>query len=247
MKKWLTVMGCVGFVVGAQAADISAKLQRAMQSDIRDESEIKRDANRKPMETLAFFGLQDDMKVVELIPGGGWYTKLLAPILRDNGDFSIAYGTERAEKAIKGQEGFDKVNILAPTSKVYRPENAAFYALDNPDLATSDVDMVFTFRNYHNFGPEGRAAMNEAVYKALKPGGIYAVVDHTRRHMQPNNDFNGRRVDPVLAIKEIQDAGFELVDYSDLHYRPVDELIYEVGHKDVTGHTDRWTLKFRKK
>jgi len=90
-------------------------------------------------------------------------------------------------------------------------------------------------------------AMNEAAHKALKKGGVYAVVDHTRRHMQADNSENGRRLDPVVAIKEIQAAGFEFVDFSDLHYRPDDELRYEVGRKTVTGNTDRWTLKFKKR
>jgi len=93
----------------------------------------------------------------------------------------------------------------------------------------------------------GRAAMNKAAYDALKTGGIYAVVDHTRRHMEADSPENRRRLDPVLAIKEIQQAGFELVDFSDLHFRPDDELRYEVGRKTVTGNTDRWTLKFVKK
>ena len=106
--------------------------------------------------------------------------------------------------------------------------------------------MVLTFRNYHNFGPEGRAAMNKAVFEALKPGGIYAVVDHTRRHMEVDNNENRRRVDPVLAIKEIQAAGFELVDFATLHFRLDDELRFEVGRSTVTGNTDRFTLKFRK-
>jgi predicted methyltransferase len=113
-------------------------------------------------------------------------------------------------------------------------------------LGVQDADMVLTFRNYHNFGAEGRAAMNMAAFKALKPGGIYAVVDHTRRHMEGDNDENRRRIDPVLAIKEIQATGFELVDYSTQHFRPDDELRYEVGRKTVTGNTDRFTLKFRK-
>jgi predicted methyltransferase len=64
--------------------------------------------------------------------------------------------------------------------------------------------------------------------------------------MQADDNENGRRVDPVLAIKEIQASGFELVDYSDLHYRADDELLYEVGRRSVTGNTDRWTLKFKK-
>jgi predicted methyltransferase len=88
--------------------------------------------------------------------------------------------------------------------------------------------------------------MNRAAYDALKPGGIYAVVDHTRRHMQADDPENRRRIDPVLAIKEIQAAGFKLVDFSTLHYKPDDELRYEVGRASVTGNTDRWTLKFVK-
>ena len=84
------------------------------------------------------------------------------------------------------------------------------------------------------------------MYDALKPGGIYAAVDHNRRHMEPDNPENRRRIDPVLVIKEIQSAGFELVDFSELHYRPDDELRFEVGRRSVTGNTDRWTLKFRK-
>ena len=72
------------------------------------------------------------------------------------------------------------------------------------------------------------------------------MVDHTRRHMQADNYENWRRMDPVLAIKEIEAAGFEFVDYSDLHYRADDELVYEVGRKTVTGNTDRFTLLFRK-
>jgi len=88
--------------------------------------------------------------------------------------------------------------------------------------------------------------MNEAVFTALKRGGMYGVIDHTRRHMQKGDSENRRRMDPVLAIKEIQDAGFELVDYSDLHYRLDDELRYEVGRRSVSGNSDRFTLLFKK-
>jgi predicted methyltransferase len=88
--------------------------------------------------------------------------------------------------------------------------------------------------------------MNKAAFEALKPGGIYAVVDHTARHMEPMNNSNRRRMDPVKAIHEIQEAGFVFVDYSDLHYKEDDELEYEVGARSVSGNTDRWTLKFMK-
>ncbi len=222
------------------------KLISAMESSIRTDKEKQRDGNRRPISTLKFFGLRDDMKVVELIPGGGWYTKLLAPTLKEKGDFAVAYGTSRIEKSLLNTDDFKKVKVLAKNNKMFRKDGARFYSIENTDLDTKKADMVLTFRNYHNFDFEGRKAMNDAAFKALKKGGIYGVVDHTRRHMQGDNDENRRRFDPVLAIKEIQDAGFKLVDYSTLHYRLDDELRYEVGRKTVTGNTDRFTLKFVK-
>ena len=88
--------------------------------------------------------------------------------------------------------------------------------------------------------------MHQQSFEALKSGGIYGIVDHTRRHMEPDSNENRRRIDPVLVIKEVQAAGFELVDYSTLHYRADDELEYEVGRRSVSGNTDRFTFKFRK-
>jgi predicted methyltransferase len=237
------------FAGSTQAADFAATealLKDAMASDIRSEAEVDRDRNRKPVETLEFFGLREDMKVVELLPGGGWYTKLLAPVLREKGALYIALGTSRAKESVLVLDGFDRVKVVAEDARIYRPEGSRSYVLELNGLGVEGADIVFTFRNYHNFGPEGRAAMNRAVFDALKPGGIYAVVDHTRRHMEADNPENRRRIDPVLAIHEIESAGFEFVDFSDLHFRPDDELRFEVGRKTVTGNTDRWTLKFRK-
>ena len=249
MTKFATLLLLGLLATPLFAADddaVETKLKAAMAADIREPAEVDRDRNRMPVETLEFFGLQDDMKVVELLPGGGWYTKLLAPVLAENGEFYVAIGTSRVKSSLLNQPGFENVQVVAEDANVFRPEGSPSYALEMSDLGVEDADIVFTFRNYHNFGAEGRAAMNQAVFNALKPGGIYAVVDHTRRHMEPDNNENRRRMDPVLAILEIQAAGFELVDFADLHYRADDELRYEVGRKTVTGNTDRWTLKFQK-
>ena len=249
MKKVNFLIGLLLVSSVAVADDFSVvaeKLDSAKAADIRGEADTERDRNRQPNRTLEFFGLRDNMKVVELLPGGGWYTKLLAPVLAENGEYYAAYGTSRVAENIMGKPGFEKIQLTADDANLYRPEGSRFYVLENAELDVSDVDIVFTFRNYHNFSAEGRAAMNDAVFVALKPGGIYAVVDHTRRHMEGENNENRRRVDPVMAIAEIQAAGFELVDYSDMHYKPDDELRYEVGRASVTGNTDRFTLKFRK-
>jgi predicted methyltransferase len=233
----------------AAAADFSAveeKLQAAMQAEGRPEADVARDRNRMPVQTLKFFGLRDDMRIVELMPGGGWYTRILAPVMQENGEFYAALGTGRIKDSLGGAPGFEDMQIVAEDSRLYRPEGSRHYVLETNGLGVTDADMVLTFRNYHNFGAEGRAALNHAVFDALKPGGVYAVVDHGRRHMEPDNEENRRRMDPVLVIREVQAAGFVFEDYAVLHYRPDDELRYEVGRKTVTGNTDRFTFRFRK-
>ena len=223
-----------------------AKLKAAMAGEHRTDAEKERDRNRRPIQTLKFFGLRDDMKIVELLPGGGWYTKLLVPVLQDNGEYYAALGTGNISKNLIAEPGFEDAQVIATDAKVYRKDGARSYTLETDGLGVTDVDMVLTCRNYHNFGAEGRAAMNKAAFDALKSGGVYAVVDHTRRHMEEDNSENRRRIDPVLAIHEIEAAGFKFEAFSDLHYRADDELRYEVGRKTVTGNTDRWTLKFVK-
>ena len=248
MKFFLSalLMVSAGMAFADDFDAVEAKLKTAMSAEIRTDAEKERDRNRRPVQTLKFFGLRDNMKIVELIPGGGWYTKLLAPVVKDNGEYYAALGTGRVSESIVGKPGFEDVQVVAEDAKMYRKEGARTYSLEATGLGVTDADMVLTFRNYHNFDAEGRAAMNKASFDALKSGGIYAVVDHTRRHMEGDTPENRRRIDPVLAIHEIEAAGFEFVDYSDLHYRADDELRFEVGRKTVTGNTDRWTLKFVK-
>lgn len=246
MKRLIALTVACCFVFSPAHADIDEKLKAAMASDIRTEAEIERDRNRKPIETLNFFGLKDDMTVIELVPGGGWYTKLLVPLLAENGKYYGALGTNRIETQLADLPGFEALNITAKDARLFREDGERFFSIEIDSLGVSDADMVVTFRNYHNFGDQGRSEMNRVAFEALKPGGIYAVVDHTARHMEPMNSSNRRRFDPVKAIKEIQAAGFEFVDYADMHYREDDELEYEVGARSVSGNTDRWTLKFIK-
>lgn len=228
-----------------QADVLEDKVNAALASDARSEAEKARDANRKPLDTLKFFGLRDDMRVVELVPGGGWYTKVLGPVLRENGQLYVALGAGRVSQMLD-QAVFEGVEHLDTGTNFERTEPYGLNDIDKVDLDVRGVDMVLTFRNLHNFTPEARRTINDAAFKSLKSGGLYGVVDHTARHMEPLTRENRRRMDPVIAIKEALDAGFELVDYSNLHYRPDDELRYEVGRKSVTGNTDRFTLLFRK-
>ena len=225
---------------------VSAKIEAAMKGDVRTEADTDRDRNRKPVDTLHFFGLEDDMRVLELLPGGGWYTKLLAPALRENGALYVAIGTNNVSTNLLTRDGFDHVNVIDIGVPLERTGPFRTVNVGEFEFGVDDLDMALTFRNMHNFTPEGRNNINIAVYRALRSGGLYGVVDHSRRHMEPMTAENRRRADVVEIIKEVTQAGFEFVDYSDLHYKPDDELRYEVGRKSVTGNTDRFTLLFRK-
>lgn len=245
--KYLTLLLAATLSTAALADNsIDAKVEAAMAAESRPQGDVDRDRNRRPLETLNFFGLKDDMTVIELMPGGGWYTRILAPVLAENGKLYVAIGAGRAERTVLTEPGFEKVEVLETSDNIRRPEGARLYVLDEFDFGVDDVDMVLTFRNVHNFAAEGRDVMNREVFDVLKSGGLYGVVDHTQRHMEPDNAENRRRIDPVLVIKEMLDIGFEFVGYTDLHYRADDELEYEVGRRSVSGNTDRFTFLFRK-
>jgi predicted methyltransferase len=232
--------------VWAEEASFSDRIKTAMQAEIRGESDTDRDRNRKPVDTLQFMGIENGMRVLELFPGGGWYTKLLAPALQDNGEYMAALGTSRIKERLTGKPGFEQMNVLEVDAKTERTEMRGVNSISEFSFGVDGVDAVLTFRNMHNFSSEARGNINRAVFQALKPGGVYGVVDHTRRHNAPLTLESRRRADPVAIIKELLDAGFEFAGHSDLHYRPDDELRYEVGRKTVTGNTDRFTFLFRK-
>jgi predicted methyltransferase len=239
----------VGPALHAQPANPTPYQQRvleAMQGEIRTPEERARDVNRLPAEILAFFRMRDDMRVIEILPAGGWFTKILAPVLKEKGKLYVTHpegfyadafrpvadlpGLEEVEQIGWGASGGGGGGPFGPSGR----------------WDVEPLDIALTFRNYHNFSPGDRAAVNRSVFDALKPGGLYGIVDHTRRHNEPDSRENGRRVDPVLVIKEVQDAGFELVDFSNLYYRPNDALALEVANPAVNDRTDRVALLFRR-
>ena len=234
-------------VAFAQAAnEIDMKVEAALAAESRPDRDRVRDKNRMPTETLNFLGMKDNMRVLELLPGRGWYTRVLAPVLAENGKLYVAIGTSRVEEGVLTEPGFENVELLKTTANQRRSEQRSMYIVDDFEFGVDSIDMVLTFRNLHNFSREHRDIINGNVFKSMKHGGLYGVVDHTRRHMEADNGENRRRIDPVLVIKELLDLGFEFVAYSDLHYRADDELEYEVGRRSVSGNTDRFTLLFRK-
>ena len=244
MKTLLALLS--GLIACSQslAADVASTriiIEQNLQGRIRDAAEVARDANRKPGEVLAFFGLESDMKVLEISPAAGYWTKFLGPSLCSNGgELVVSVGVNYAFRdAVITMDGLDCVSAINDDISL---GNIPEFSFD-----TGDFDMVLTFWNLHNPSAKDRENLNVAVFNSLKSGGIYGVVDHTRRHGQPTSRAVGRRLDPVLIIKEMLDVGFEFIDFSDMHYHPdEDDLTQEVGTSGVRGSTDRFTLKFQK-
>lgn len=243
----LTALGPVLHAQQANPTPFQQGIQKAMQSEIRTPEERARDVNRLPVEILTFFRMREDMRVIEILPSGGWFTKLLAPALKDKGKLYVVHPEGRYAdqyRAIAKLPGLEKVEEIAWNGPTGTASTGPFGPSGKWNV--QPVDIAVTFRNYHNFSVADRAAVNKSVFDALKPGGYYGIVDHTRRHNEPTTRENGRRVDPVQVIKEVQDAGFVLADYSNLYYRPNDELKLEVGNQAVNDRTDRVALLFRK-
>jgi len=222
------------------------KIQAALALDYRTEADTSRDANRAPLQALQFMGLRDDMKVFEFGPGAGWYTKILAPVLKDEGELIIGYKKEWIDElaallAEPELSAVRRVNLdMDWDSELYA------FTFNGMDFDAEDLDMFLNIREYHNLNGDDRTAFNRAVFEALKPGGRYVVIDHSRRHMQPDGPENVRREDPVKVLVEVQSAGFDLLDYSDMFYRLDDSLEYEVGRRTVAGNTDRFFFVFVK-
>lgn len=244
----LSGMSVVEAQMGAPAtkSETTLLIEKALASEIRTPEERARDAReRKPAQTLEFFGLKPDMHVVELLPGAGWYTKILGQVLAEKGKLTITFGAGRLAPRLKEWK-LEKVEYLDDKTVLKPSGQTGTFMADAVTLPLRDVDMVLTFRNAHNMTPDTRAKLNKAVFDTLKPGGIYGIVDHTRRHNEPTSPENWRRADPVQIIKEALDAGFVFEAYSNLHYRPDDPLLYDTQRESVAGYSDRFTLKFRK-
>lgn len=222
------------------------KVAAVMEMDHRSAKNRTRDRNRDPVKALHFCRMRDDMIVLDWAPGRGWYTEILGPLLRDAGRLYVStLGSQlnRLDPLLK-KEPFSKVRKL-PVDVVRHPVSHDI-AAKNLDFGLTGVDLVLNFREYHNLEQSTVLDFNRAVFKSLKPGGYYCVIDHTRRHMEPDTHENRRRFDPVKLIKQVQAAGLRFVDYTDLFLRPDDELRFEVGRRTVRGNTDRFTILFQK-
>ncbi len=247
-------------------AATDARIKSALAGAHRTEKERARDAYRHPAQTLAFFGLRDTMNVVEIWPGGGWYTAVLAPVLAERGKLTVTHfdpnGPPKSYDTIESKELLARLDGTPDVfSKVGRqllpPQTFDF----GPDAS---ADMVVTFRSVHNWIDDGYAdKVFAAAFKVLKPGGALGVVEHRGKPGMTTQQIKDNGYVPEdFVIKMGERAGFVLGARSEVNANPRDTKDYAKGvwalppslaNKDVDrekflaiGESDRMTLRFVK-
>ncbi len=249
MARNLTVSIIAALAVSVAGAAISASMPAnitaALADKARPEADVKRDAARRPGEMLAYAGVKPGDKVVDFMMGGGYFTDILAPAVGPKGrvyayqsaefiTFRAAYADEQA-KAVAGRANV--VALAAPLSAVGLPDG---------------LDLVLTVQNYHDlhlkpFPVTTAASVNAQVFKALKPGGVYLVVDHAAATGAPITVADTlHRIDPAIVKTEVEAAGFKFEGESPILKDPADDHTVNVFAPAIRGKTDQFIYKFRK-
>ncbi|MDO7086644.1 methyltransferase [Pseudocolwellia sp. AS88] len=264
--KLLTASIVSASLLTACAAPIQepSQLDQAIASDQRSDKNKARDVYRHPKETLEFFGFDSSMTVVEITPGGGWYTEILAPAVKGKGKLYGAHYPDTGEDNYFSNSRKKLVKMLASNEMYSEVELTDFVPRQESALAPKGTaDLVLTFRNLHNWKEDGTLQVFKDAYTALKKGGVLGVVEHRMPESQNfEENINSGYFPEALAVKLALEAGFTLVETSDINANPNDTAdhprgvwtlppVLRLGDEDkakylAIGESDRMTLKFIK-
>ena len=258
--------GCAADTSQNESAINADKLATVLAGEHRSDANKARDQWRNPAETLEFFGVSDDKVVMEIWPGGGWYTEVLAPYLRDSGTYIAAGWDPESEMPFIRNAMAAYVERLEGRPDVY--DQVQMGVLMPPAMMApaepGSVDVIMTMRNVHNWIPRNsQGLILQAMYDALKPGGVLGVVEHRGiAGSEQDPKAASGYVNEDYAIAMIEEAGFVLEAKSEINANPADTKDHPEGVwtlpptlrlKDVDrdkylaiGESDRFTLKFRK-
>jgi len=230
---------------GAKAADAIAV---AVADASRPAADREHDANRKPRETLEFGGVKPGDKIAELLPGGGYYTRLLSAVVGPTGHVYALVPAPAANAPADTPDFASRVKAIAAEPKY---SNVSVVVEPFSELkAPVPVDLVWTSQNYHdlhNFPGLDVGVFNQMVFDALKPGGTYLILDHEAEPGSGTRDTATlHRIDVETVKKEVLAAGFVLVASSELLHQAGDSHTVKVFDPSVRGRTDQFLLKFRK-
>ena len=273
MKKFtLLILSAVSILspqfVSAMDAELISRIETAMNGDHRSDKNIARNKFRNPIGTLAFFGLKADMTVLEIAPGGGWYTEVIAPAMRDTG----VYVAGSYDIKVEGQPDYryrqhqSLLSQITDKPELYGQIKVANYSPpESRNLwQENSVDMVLTFRSSHGWVSDGLIDdVYSDFFKVVKPGGILGVVQHRAPADGDVLEWADKGYVPESrVIQAAQKAGFVLDGKSEINANPKDLKDHDegvwrlpptfgLGEKDrekymAVGESDRMTLRFKK-
>ncbi|HEX7812882.1 MAG TPA: methyltransferase [Burkholderiales bacterium] len=266
-RTLLPCLAAVAFSVSAAAQDAATLIDKAMTGSHRADANKARDKYRHPKETLLFFGLEPGMTVVEITPGRGWYTEILAPVLREKGEYYAAVGaiTEKSPDFAKQNDAYYRAMLAGAPDLFGKTKISVMSPPDMKVAPAGSADLVLTFRNVHNWAKAGTAdAMFKAFFEALKPGGVLGVVEHrAKADTAFQQQIDSGYMTEAYVIESAQKAGFKLENKSEINANPRDTKDYpggvwtlppnlrNVADADkpkflAIGESDRMTLKFVK-
>ncbi|HLG86920.1 MAG TPA: methyltransferase [Alphaproteobacteria bacterium] len=236
----LVGLSCTPTVRAAES--VSAAITAAVDNPARPDADKQRDVNRKPAESIAFAGLKPGDKIVDLLPGSGYFTRIFSRVVGPKGHVYAVW-----------PQGVPETRTAAVKAIAADPAYANVTELEQPLTAlklSEPVDMVWTSQNYHdlhNIPGLDLGAVNKSIFDALKPGGIYIVLDHAATAGSGFRDTSTlHRIDPEAVKAEVQAAGFKLVAESDVLRNSADPHTAKVFDPSIRGKTDQFILKFQK-
>jgi predicted methyltransferase len=229
----------------------------AVADSARPAADRQVDADRKPAALVAFAGIKPGDKVADVMPGGGYFTRIFSKVVGSGGHVYAILPQSLAAKV--PAEKLKSIHMLVADPAYRGNTSLEVRPYDNFDVG-EPLDVVWTSQNYHDVygavsvfsvsgssGPEEAAKLDAAAFKALKPGGVFVVVDHAAAPGSGGRDAGTlHRIDPATVIAQAKAAGFVLDSTSDLLSNPQDNHEKSVFAPEIKGHTDKFMLKFRK-
>lgn len=246
LRPTLVLMGLGLFAAApaAMAASASQQLAAAVADSARPEADRARDADRKPSELISLTGMHEGAKIAEILPGGGYFTRIFSKLVGSSGTVYAWVPMPAPGAAPGGRDMAAPMRALAAEPGYSNIKVAAF---DPATPLPEQVDLVWTSLNYHDLRNRPGADLaptNKMIFDALKPGGLYMVIDHAARPGATDSAAL-HRVDPALVKQDVTSVGFRLVQESDLLRHPADDRSKPTREID-RGKTDQFVLLFQK-
>lgn len=230
--------GIIAGSLASAAPQAAAPFSEVLADPVRPPEDVARDADRKPGELLAFAGVHKGMKIAELAPGGGYFTRILTGAVGPSGHIYAISGKPSPALQDLAQKRSNLTIVSGAPGTI---------------PVTGQVDLVWTTLNYHDFKnnklPTGDAAQayDAEAFRVLRPGGTYLIVDHeAAAGAGASQTSTLHRIEDPVVRREVQAAGFKLAGESSLLRHPADDHTAKVQETGIRGKTDQFILKFRK-